>query len=64
MVTALANNDPDFGDNPQQALLQAISDVTCQHLYTRPRSLSTEKEDDKGNPQDENAVDEESKKVR
>eukprot|EP00973_Karenia_brevis_P033554 4625559-Karenia_brevis.AAC.2 len=64
MVTELAKTDPIFGDNPQQAILSAISDVTCQHLYTRGCSPSTEEDSDKGNPQDEMVVDEGKEKGR
>eukprot|EP00973_Karenia_brevis_P015899 2175100-Karenia_brevis.AAC.1 len=62
MVTKYAKKDPTFENNPQQAILQTISDVTCQHLYTRPRSPSNEKKSGDGNPKDEMAVDEDNEK--
>eukprot|EP00973_Karenia_brevis_P010134 1372970-Karenia_brevis.AAC.1 len=63
MAIELAKNNLVFGENPQQAVLFAIPEFTCQHLYTRGRSPSTEKENDRRNPQDEMAMDEEDKNV-
>eukprot|EP00973_Karenia_brevis_P092563 12413010-Karenia_brevis.AAC.1 len=36
MVTKYAKRDGIFANNPQQAILQTISDLTASHLYTRP----------------------------
>eukprot|EP00973_Karenia_brevis_P034146 4710354-Karenia_brevis.AAC.1 len=62
MVIDMAKNDPAFGKNPKQAVLSAISDVTCQHLYTRGRSPSTE--NDTKEPQQDMVVDEENSKSK
>eukprot|EP00973_Karenia_brevis_P088783 12312890-Karenia_brevis.AAC.1 len=34
IVTRYAKNDKDFENNPKQALLQAIADVTTSHLLS------------------------------
>eukprot|EP00973_Karenia_brevis_P057851 8053260-Karenia_brevis.AAC.1 len=62
MVIDMAKYHPVFGENLKQAVLSAISDVTCQQFYTRGRSPSTE--NDTKEPQEDMAVDEENSKSK